>query len=114
MVQKQGAVMPRLIRMYITQVIAGFGLSALFVGALMWFNVANLWHLVSGSDVGLVALAMLWVFNGIVFAGVQFGIAIMRMGEDEPPSRGRRQGAAPVPVRVAVREEKGALRFVKR
>ncbi len=106
--------MPRLIRMYITQVIAGFGLSALFVGALMWFNVANLWHLVSGSDVGLVAVAMLWVFNGIVFAGVQFGIAIMRMGDDEPPAGGKRQAMQPVPVRVQARDEKTALRFIRR
>lgn len=95
--------MPKLIRLYILQVIAGFGLSALFVGALLWFDVAGLWRLISGSDMGYVAVLMLWVFNGIVFAGVQFAISIMRMGDDTPPSGGTRQRAHPqVPVRVEV------------
>ncbi len=83
--------MPRLVQFYIRQVILGFGLSALFVGLLMGFNVANLWHLVSGSDMGLLALIMLWVFNGVVFAGVQFGISIMRMDQFDGGSGGGRQ-----------------------
>ncbi|WGW03431.1 hypothetical protein [Tropicibacter oceani] len=83
--------MPKLIRLYILQVIAGFGLSAVFVGLLLKFNVANLWHLVTHSDGGLVAVIMLWVFNGIVFAGVQFGISIMRMAEDDSTGGGKRQ-----------------------
>ena len=82
--------MPKLIRLYIIQVVAGFGVSAVFVAALLWFNVANLWHLVSGSDIGLIAVIMLWVLNGIVFAGVQFGISIMGMAEDDGPSGGKR------------------------
>ena len=89
--------MPKLIRLYILQVLAGFGLSAVFVGALLWFNVANLWHLVSGSDMGLVAVLMLFMFNGIVFAGVQFGIAVMQMKDDGGPKGGRK---APVATRI--------------
>ncbi|KUF12266.1 hypothetical protein [Pseudoponticoccus marisrubri] len=109
--------MPKLIRLYILQVATGFGLSAVFVGALMWFNVANLWHLVSGSEAGLIALLMLWIFNGIVFAGVQFGISIMRMGADEGGDGGTRQ---PEPVRaeatipVEATERPGPLRFLGR
>ncbi|MEP2533371.1 hypothetical protein [Shimia sp.] len=97
--------MPRLIRLYITQVFTGFGLSALFVGLLLYANVANLWHLVSSSSAGIMAVIMLWVFNGIVFAGVQFGITIMRMASEDTPGGGRRghvpvvQGT-PVPVKV--------------
>ncbi|CUH75850.1 hypothetical protein [Tropicibacter naphthalenivorans] len=106
--------MPKLIRMYITQVIAGFGLSALFVGALLWFNVANLWHLVSGSDAGVVAAVMLWVFNGIVFAGVQFGIAIMRMGDDDRPAGGKRVAMTPVPVKVAAERPSNVRMFERR
>ena len=93
--------MPRLVRLYIVQVLAGFGLSALFVGALLWYNVANLWHLVSTSPVGWIAVAMLFFANGIVFAGVQFAISIMRMAEDDTPGGGKRQPRVTgEPVRV--------------
>ncbi|MFW2542097.1 hypothetical protein ACN2XU_05600 [Primorskyibacter sp. 2E107] len=103
--------MPELIKMYIRQVIAGFGLSALFVGALLWLDVAGLWHLVTHSSGGFVAVVMLWVFNGIVFAGVQFGIAVMRMGGDEPPAGGKRDAVrAMVPVRVAAEDRRDVLR----
>jgi len=71
--------MPALVRLYIRNVIIGFALSVVFVGALLGLNVANLWHLVSTSPMGWVAGLMLFVFNGIVFAGVQFGIVIMQM-----------------------------------
>ena len=96
--------MPPLIRLYIRNVLLGFGLSAAFVTALLWFNVANLWHLVSTSDMGFVAVIMLFMFNGIVFAGVQAAIAIMRLGDEEnPPTRGKKQRvfSKPAPVNVA-------------
>ena len=73
--------MPKLIRLYITQVIWGFVISAAFVGVLLAVNVANLRGLIWGSDVGLIALAMIWFMNGIVFAGVQFAYKIMSMAE---------------------------------
>ncbi|GAA6161145.1 MULTISPECIES: hypothetical protein [Ruegeria] len=73
--------MPKLIRLYITQVIWGFVISAVFVGVLLAVNVANLRGLIWGSDVGLVALVMIWFMNGIVFAGVQFAYKIMSMAE---------------------------------
>ncbi|NVO29062.1 hypothetical protein HJ526_16655 [Donghicola sp. C2-DW-16] len=97
--------MPKLVRLYITQVFVGFGLSAAFVSALLYLNVANLWHLVTHSSGGALAVLMLWVFNGIVFAGVQFGISIMRLGQDDDTPRGPRQHAlvreyAPIPVRT--------------
>ena len=83
--------MPKLVRLYIQQVAIGFLISLVFVGALLWFNVANLWHLVTNSDVGLLAVALLWLFNGIVFSGVQFGIAIMRMTDNDTTNgRGKR------------------------
>ena len=94
--------MPRLIRLYIRQVLIGFALSAAFVGALMWFDVARLWSLVSHSDVGPLAVFLLWLFNGIVFAGVQFGIAIMRMADTGDGSGGKRRPVVrPEAVRVA-------------
>lgn len=100
--------MPKLIRLYITHVAIGFGIAGAFVGMLLWFNVANLWHLVSHSDKGLLAVLVLWLANGIVFAGVQFAIAVMRMkdDDDDEPRGGKRQGMAmrrdyaTIPVRV--------------
>lgn len=99
--------MPRLVRMYIIQVIVGFAISAAFVGGLLWFNVLNLWHLVTHSADGILAVLLLWVFNGIVFAGVQFAISIMRMkdDDDDEPRGGHRQRimqreAQLIPVRV--------------
>jgi dolichyl-phosphate-mannose--protein O-mannosyl transferase len=74
--------MPRLIRLYILQVAIGFVISAAFVGMLLWFNVMNLWHLVSHSSDGILAVFLLWLFNGIVFAGVQFAIQIMLLARD--------------------------------
>ncbi|WP_297768462.1 hypothetical protein [uncultured Roseovarius sp.] len=80
--------MPKLIRLYITNVAIGFGIAAAFVGMLLWFDVANLWHLVTHSDKGLLAVVILWVANGIVFAGVQFAIAVMRLKDDDDEPRG--------------------------
>jgi hypothetical protein len=95
--------MPDLIKMYIRHSIIGFVLSAVFVAMLLYFNVVNLWHLVTHTDVGLLAVFLLWLFNGIVFAGVQFGIAIMLMksddeDDDDDDHRGRPVGLTPVRV----------------
>jgi hypothetical protein len=75
--------MPKLIRLYIVNVAIGFGIAAVFVGLLLWFDIANLWHLISTSDKGWIALLVLWISNGIIFAGVQFGIAVMRLKDDD-------------------------------
>lgn len=93
--------MPELVRMYIKNVLFGFGLSGVFVFALLYTNVGNLWHLISGSDIGWIALVMLLFFNGVVFAGVQFAITVMRMEEDDEPKGGKRVPVATdIPARV--------------
>lgn len=100
--------MPALVRLYIRNVAIGFLLSAVFVGALLCFDVAHLWHLISTSPQGWIAALMLFVFNGIVFAGVQFGIAVMRMAEPGGGGgggTGRRVGSRPVAVPVAARAD---------
>ena len=76
--------MPALVRLYIRQTLIGFAVSAVFVGLLFWFDVANLWHLVTHTSEGWLAAFLLFMFNGIVFSGVQFGISIMRMAEPSP------------------------------
>ncbi len=100
--------MPKLIRLYITNVAIGFGLAAIFVAMLLWFNIANLGYLVTHSDKGWLAIVILWVANGIVFAGVQFAIAVMRMkdDDDDEPRGGHRQRRLPpqpVPLRIEAR-----------
>ncbi|MDQ2091975.1 hypothetical protein [Marimonas arenosa] len=89
--------MPKLIRMYIINVAIGFAIAAAFVAMLLYFNIANLWHLVSHSDKGWLAVLILWISNGIIFAGVQFGIAVMRMKDDDDdgPGGGLRERVAP-------------------
>ncbi|PTV94602.1 hypothetical protein C8J27_107133 [Rhodobacter aestuarii] len=88
--------MPQLVRLYIRNVIFGAGLSAVFVGLLLGFNVANLRHLILSSDIGYIALALLFVFNAVVFSGVQFGIAVMSMAEKEDPPGGGKRDAIPL------------------
>lgn len=102
--------MPSLIKLYIRQSAIGFGLSAIFVAALLWFDVANLGHLVTHSPSGGLAVLLLWFFNGIVFASVQFGIAIMRMSDDDDLDGGRAARgpvATTTPARVPVGAEQG-------
>ncbi len=91
--------MPILIRFYIKNCIIGFILAAAFTRAILWFNVGNLGHLISTSDIGLMAVIVFWVLNGIVFAGVQFAVAVMLMAEPEGNDDGPRRGLG-VPVRV--------------
>ena len=98
--------MPRLVRLYITQTIIGFIIAAAFVALLLALNVANLWHLVTHTSAGPLAVFLLWLFNGIVFSGVQFGISVMRMAEaPDDGDTGRRDAIPaaepqPIPVRA--------------
>lgn len=103
--------MPRLVRLYIRHTLIGFAVAALFTALLLWLNVANLWHLVSHVSGGWLAAVLLAVFNGIVFSGVQFGIAVMGMAEapPKPPARGGRRpvvgplAEVPAPATLPVR-----------
>lgn len=100
--------MPELIRLYIRSVALGFAISAVFTACLIWWDVAGIGHLILGSDIGLVAAAMMVVFNGIVFSAVQFAFKIMAMAEDDAGPRGghgaREPVLVPVPVPVASRK----------
>jgi hypothetical protein len=96
--------MPKLIRLYIVNVAIGFGVALAFVSGLVWFDVANLRHLIFASDQGLLAFVLMVMFHGVVFGGVQFAIAVMRLAEDDTgPKGGRRQPQATnIPARVSV------------
>ena len=58
--------MPKLVRLYITNVAIGFALSLVFVAGLLWLNVADLQRLVFGSSMGWLAGVMIVMFNGNV------------------------------------------------
>ena len=75
--------MPALVRLYIRQCLLGLALGIGFAMALIMMNVANLGHLVESVEGGWLAFVLLALFNGIVFAGVQFGVTIMRMGKED-------------------------------
>lgn len=88
---------PKLTTLYIRSCAIGFGAAAVFVALLLWMNVANLGHLILNSQDGLLALAILWIANGIVFAGVQFGVAVMSWRTDgSDGDSGRRAPARPL------------------
>ncbi|WP_323007961.1 hypothetical protein [Pseudorhodobacter sp.] len=84
--------MPKLIRLYIINVAIGFALALGFVSAIVWLDVAGLKHLVLDTEKGWLAFVMMVVFNGIVFAGVQFAYAVMRLAApDDGPKGGKKQ-----------------------
>jgi hypothetical protein len=95
--------MPKLIKLYITNVAYGFVLSAVFLALLLWLDVAGIRHLILNSDVGYIAAGMIFMMNGVVFASVQFAIAVMRLAEDpEGPKGGNRAPDVTRPIRVEV------------
>lgn len=95
--------MPALVRLYIQSVALGFVLSTVFTAGLLWLDVAGIGHLILSSDIGWVAVAMLVVFNGIVFSAVQFAFRVMAMAEPGDDPTGGRGVREPVPVRVPVK-----------
>ena len=103
--------MPKLIRLYIVNVAIGYGLSAVILAMMVWFNVANLGHLILETENGWIGGLMMFVSNGVIFAGAQFAIAVMRQASDDDEPRGgtRAPTLVPVPVRVEARSQ-AALR----
>ena len=90
--------MPELVRLYIRNVLLGCALAVIFTTLLIALDVAHLRHLTLNTSGGWLGIVMLVAFNSIVFAGVQFAIAIMRMAEPEqPPRGGLRAHVLPVP-----------------
>lgn len=97
--------MPKLVRLYIQSIAVGLALSVLFLGALIWLDIGGLGGLILGSSTGLVAAAMLIVFNGVIFAGAQFAYVIMRIADHgDGPRGGRAIRLEPVRVKVEARK----------
>lgn len=99
--------MPDHIKLILRHAAFGGVISVVFVALLLWFNVANLWHLVTHTAEGPLALGVLTILCWITFGSVQIGIRIMMMGNDDDQSGGKRAPepvveslAMPIPVRV--------------
>ena len=92
--------MPKLVRLYIVNVAIGFALAVVFVALLVALDISHLRHLVLDTEHGWLAAVMMVMFNGVVFAGVQFAIAIMRLAEDDSGPKGGLREKAKGPARL--------------
>lgn len=82
--------MPKLIKLYIVNVLIGFAISALLLILVLALDLVGLRHLILQTPSGWIAGLMFFLSNGIVFAGVQFAIAVMSLAE--PQDKGPRGG----------------------
>lgn len=82
------AKLPRIVRLYIFHCIIGFAIAGVFTAYVLIANVANIGHLVTTVDGGIIAAVVFFVLNGIVLAGVQTGIVIMSLGVEEDDDMG--------------------------
>lgn len=97
--------MPDHIRMILKHALVGFGISVAFTVMILAFNIGNLWHLVTHTTEGPIAVLMLVVFGTITFGSAQIGYKIMTMGEEDDEQGGGKRDALPVadPVAIPVR-----------
>ena len=94
---------PVAVRFLILHGLVGFGLSALFVAAVLWADPGGVGQVILKHG-GIPVIALLWFFSGLTLGSVQIGTAVMlKEGQDDAPRGGRRQrlSTIPIPVRVA-------------
>ncbi len=91
--------MPTLIRLLVTQAAIGFGVAALLVATLLTFNIGDLRHMVSQSDMRVLTVILMWLFSGIVFGVVQCAIAISNNSDDDDDDS---DGGHPAYVRIPI------------
>jgi hypothetical protein len=98
--------LPTLVRFVVRHAAIGFGIAAVFVGALLLADPGGAGSLLlTAADHWWPAVA-LWFFIGLTFGAVQIGAATMLLAEaGQRPSRGIRAPASlePVPVRIRAR-----------
>lgn len=103
---------PNLMRLYLRHCAVGFALSAVFVGLILWFDVGNLASLILGSDVGLLAVFLLWFFHGTIFGSVQFAVMVMLKTENDDDDRGTPHPVHAVRVPVSAMADRETKRRV--
>lgn len=67
---------PELLKFLLRNALIGFGVSLVFVCAMVALNVAHLRDLVFNSPDGLIGFVLLVVLNGLTFASVQIALAV--------------------------------------
>ena len=94
---------PIAVRFMVLHGLVGFGLAAIFMGALLWADPGGVGRLILREG-GLPAVALLWFFTGLTFGSVQIGAAVMLQdGRGDAPRGGRREPVAPALVPMPVR-----------
>ena len=96
--------LPMLVRFLISHGALGFGLAAVFVGALLAFDPQDTGTLLLTAAGHWWPVMVLWFFTGLTFGAVQIGAATMLLAQREPPRPTRGSGApatlAPALLRV--------------
>lgn len=101
--------LPRLVRLWVLNALAGMWLGLLFAFSLVLTDAHGLGALVAGDPAGYVAFAALAFVLGLTFGSAMAGSAVMLLGrrDDDDDHRGpgtrNRAGAGLRLARVAVR-----------
>ena len=74
--------MPEPIAFFLKHALIGFGLSAVFVACLVYFDVMNLQTMLAKEEMRFTALFVMWFGNGTVFGALQVAYAVMDKAED--------------------------------
>ena len=96
-----GCAVPDHIAFILRHGLIGFALALIFVAMLLAFDVAGLWHLVTHTADGPIAVIMLVVFFTITFGAVQIGYQIMMLGEDDDDDDDQGGLRQPIPIRLS-------------
>ena len=94
--------MPRLVVFLARHAAIGFAVAAVFVGALVAFDIHGLGSLLQSSADGPLALGILAFAMGLTFASAQMGFAVMLMTEREDGGRGGRRAARQLPAQMVL------------
>ena len=90
---------PNPMQIYLRHCAVGFLAAAVFVAMLLFYDIARLGTLVAGSDIGWLAVFLLWFFHGTIFGGVQFAVSIMLDAQDDKDDDDH-HGGRMIPIRV--------------
>jgi len=90
--------MPILVRFMLKHALFGYGVAFVFVATVLVLDLGGLATLMLGSDLGLLAMALLFFFTGLTFASLQMGIAIMTLRPERKEGDGSDVTARPLPA----------------
>ena len=97
--------LPMLVRFLLCHAAVGFGLSAVFVAALLAYDPQDAASLLLTAAGHWWPVVVLWFFTGLTFGAVQIGVATMLLAEDDAPRPrgGTPARLVPIPVRAVRR-----------